>query len=675
MASVGSRIGLGYLFMALLVVVTGAAGLFAAERISGALDRITGPVDSTVRAVDQGIRSVLMQMVGVDRALAGNTTQAAGQIETGRRLAGEAFGTITSAGLLAPDRLDPVREKMAEFDAVRARLLDLHRAYAERYGALLNTIEQTKDLLLVIEERASQALVEMEWNAGLAEGESANAQDSEEWAIVAATSDARLALMTRLFDYRQLLDDPDSVERAQAAQNSLGDLRIYTADLAESPALKGRAVGKGPFAGQTFESALGELVQANESRFDEALKTHVELRQTREAYGAVAERLMQDAAAIEQETRQIAAVQLEDAAESRRFAMWLAAVLVMLGLGLAFAAYALSSRSIARPLRKVAGRMREIASGDGDLTARLEVNGRDEIAELSQSFNDFVERIRDTVVHTAEAVQQLTGAAEQIGRLTAESLERSSRTQAETGQIATATQEMSHTVSHVSESAGAALENAGSAHLEASAGREIVDGTLGAIRTLGEQVASAADIIQTLERESEAIGGVIDVIEGIAEQTNLLALNAAIEAARAGDHGRGFSVVADEVRTLATRTQSSTAEILAMVERLQSRARDAARAMSESSRMAGGTVERGEQTGVSFGKIAEAVARIQGVNRQIAGAAAEQHAVAEDIARSLVRINGESEAVVVDNQRLNDAAQSLNQLSDRLGGLVSRFRT
>ena len=675
MASVGSRIGLGYLFMALLVVMTGAAGLFAAERISAALDRITGPVESTVRAVDQGIRGVLLQMVGVDGALAGSKTQAAGQIETGSRLAADAFATISNAGLLPHDRLDAVREKMVEFDAVRARLLDLHRAYAERYGALLNTIEQTKDLLLVIEEHASQALVEMEWNAGLAEGESGNARDSEEWAIVAATSDARLALMTRLFDYRQLLDEPDSAERVEAAGNSLGDLRIYTADLAESATLKGRAVGKGPFAGQTFDAALGALVQANETRFDEALRTHVELRQTRELYGAVAERLMQDAAGIEQETRRIAAAALAEAAESRTSAIWLAAVLVLLGLGLAYAAYALSSRSIARPLRKVAASMREIASGDGDLTARLEVNGRDEIADLSQSFNEFVERIRDTVVHTAEAVHQLRGASEQIGRLTAESLERSSRTQAETGQIATATQEMSHTVSHVSESAGAALESAGSAHLEANAGRGIVDGTLGAIRTLGEQVASAADIIQTLERESEAIGGVIDVIEGIAEQTNLLALNAAIEAARAGDHGRGFSVVADEVRTLATRTQRSTAEILAMVERLQSRAREAARAMGESSRMAGGTVERGEQTGVSFAKIAEAVARIEGVNQQIAGAAAEQRTVAEDIARSLVRINGESEAVVGDNQRLTDAAQTLGQLSDRLGGLVSRFRT
>jgi methyl-accepting chemotaxis protein len=242
-------------------------------------------------------------------------------------------------------------------------------------------------------------------------------------------------------------------------------------------------------------------------------------------------------------------------------------------------------------------------------------------------------------------------------------------------QIAAATHEMTRKVSHVADSASEALESANHARQEANAGQAIIGDTLAAIRTLGGQVESAAATIQSLEQESDAIGGVIDVIEGIAEQTNLLALNAAIEAARAGEHGRGFSVVADEVRTLANRTRQSTAQILGLVEGLQTRAREAAREMNENSAMAQGTVDQGEKAQTSFGSIVESVASIQGGNQAIARAATEQLAVAKDISRSLARINSDGEELLADNDKLSDAARSLSGLSQQLEGLLSQFRT
>jgi methyl-accepting chemotaxis protein len=242
-------------------------------------------------------------------------------------------------------------------------------------------------------------------------------------------------------------------------------------------------------------------------------------------------------------------------------------------------------------------------------------------------------------------------------------------------QIAAATHEMTRKVSHVADSASEALESANHARQEANAGQAIIGDTLAAIRTLGGQVESAAATMQSLEQESDAIGGVIDVIEGIAEQTNLLALNAAIEAARAGEHGRGFSVVADEVRTLANRTRQSTAQILGLVEGLQTRAREAAREMNENSAMAQGTVDQGEKAQTSFGSIVESVASIQGRNQAIARAATEQLAVAKDISRSLARINSDGEELLADNDKLSDAARSLSGLSQQLEGLLSQFRT
>jgi methyl-accepting chemotaxis protein len=673
--SVGKRIGIGYLSMAALLVVIGLAGLLAADRISDALNRITGPVDSTVRAVDKGIRGVLQQMIGVDMALSARTQKAQTQIAIGSELSAKSFEAINSAGLVSPEQLGRVQQKMADFDTVRQSLLKLHADYVDRYNTLLNTINQSKDLLLVIEEQASQALVNLEWNAGLAEDESSNAMDTEEWGIISATADARLALMTRLFDYRQLLDDPTNADLAAAAATSLSDLNIYTDQLTESESLAGKPIGKGPFAKLTFDAALLQLAKANEEQFNAALQTHAELRSTRERYSEVADALMLDAGEIEKASRDIAAEQLGTAATSRQSAIWLVVGLILLGLGLAFTAYLASIRTIASPLRRVADRMREIASGDGDLTARLDVNGKDEISDVGHSFNEFVDKIRETVVEVSQGVQQLARSSGQMNSLTDANLNRSRRQQAETGQISTATQEMTFTVSNVADSAQGALESANRAHSEADSGQRIVEGTLQAIQTLGNQVESAAETIHSLERESDAIGGVIDVIGGIAEQTNLLALNAAIEAARAGDQGRGFSVVADEVRTLANRTQKSTTEILGMIERLQSQAHQAADVMRASSEMARSTVEKGEQTGASLHNIVESVASIQGMNQQIASAAAEQQVTAEEISQSLVRINSDGEEIVADNHKMSDTAGSLSELSQQLENLVSHFRT
>jgi hypothetical protein len=184
--TIGKRIGLGYLLMAMLLTVIGGAGLYAADRMSQVLDRVTGPIDATTRAVDSGIRGVLLQMIGVDQALDGNVDAGRAQIEAGDALATESFATIAAAGLVPETQLETVNGKMADFNATRQRLLQLHRDYQAHYARLLETLATTKDLLLVIEEQASQALVALEWDAGLAEDESTNSRDTEEWAIVGA---------------------------------------------------------------------------------------------------------------------------------------------------------------------------------------------------------------------------------------------------------------------------------------------------------------------------------------------------------------------------------------------------------------------------------------------------------------------------------------------------------
>ncbi len=675
MQSIGKRIGISYLLMATLLAAIGSAGWFATDRLSQILDHVTGPVQGTTRAVDSGIRGVLLQMTGVDMALDGRADEAQRQIAAGSALATAAFDVIDGARLITGELLTQVKEKMAEFNANRTKLLELHDAYVAHYQQLLKNTESTKDLLLMIEEQASQALVNLEWNAGLAEDESSNARDSEEWAVVGSAADARLALVTRLFDFRQLLERPDDPARREAAAASLGDLLIYTEQLAESELLHEKLIERGRFGKLTFDVALTQLYKDNARLFAEALATHAQLRESQKNYATVAAALMEDASRIEKESQRIIEEQLDEAASSRNSAVWLVTGLITLGLTIAFAAYLISIRTIARPLRTVAQRLQQIASGDGDLTARLEVNGSDEIADVSRSFNEFADKIRQTIIEVRRAVAQLTESSDQMHRMTETSTTRSRRQQDETAQIATATQQMSHTVSSVAESAQGALDSANVANSEAAQGRQVVTQTLTAINGLGEQVDLADRTIQALGQESESIGSVIDVIGSIAEQTNLLALNAAIEAARAGDQGRGFSVVADEVRTLANRTQQSTSEILEMIERLQVQARQAARAMQESRTMAHDTIEHGEKTSASLQNIVDSVGVIQGINQHIASAAAEQRSAAESISESVDRINCDGEEIVDDSHKMSASAKSLSAVAENLEALVSQFRT
>ena len=332
------------------------------------------------------------------------------------------------------------------------------------------------------------------------------------------------------------------------------------------------------------------------------------------------------------------------------------------------------ARSIIQPLSQTTHSLRNIAAGDGDLTARLEAKGKDELTDLANSFNQFAEHIQQIIKQVGAATVQLAAAAEQLSAASTETSNQAQRVQAETLQVATAMNEMTATVAEVADNADQTSFSAGSANTLAQGGKQKLATTQKTITELASELASAAQTINYLSDHSQAITRILDVIRDISEQTNLLALNAAIEAARAGEQGRGFAVVADEVRTLAGRTQTATVDIQQMILRLQEGAENAVTSMTQSNSKVISSVDSTEEADIALNQIVEAIETINNMNVQIAEAARQQAQVADEINHNISLITDAAEMTSSSTSQVHIAADELARLANDLQNQIKHFK-
>jgi methyl-accepting chemotaxis protein len=325
-----------------------------------------------------------------------------------------------------------------------------------------------------------------------------------------------------------------------------------------------------------------------------------------------------------------------------------------------------------RPLGKAVSAFHHMAGGD--LSQEISCTSKGEIADLLRAVQDMQSRLRGMISGIRRSAEQIAATAEQTAAVTEQTNLGVRRQQADTQTVATAITEMSANAHPVAENARHAADAAHGADGQAQAGKRVVGEAVASIRTLAAEVEAASEVIHRVEADSESIGRITEVIRGIAEQTNLLALNAAIEAARAGEQGRGFAVVADEVRTLASWTQNSTREIQSMIERLQRSAREAVVVMQRGRAQAEVSVNQAAGAGESLDAITQAVRTITDMNGQIAVASEEQGAVAEDITRTVVSIADVAEQTARGADQTAGAAEQLATLTGALKDEVARFR-
>lgn len=326
------------------------------------------------------------------------------------------------------------------------------------------------------------------------------------------------------------------------------------------------------------------------------------------------------------------------------------------------------------PLHDLTRAMNDIAEGEGDLTQRLPERGNDEFGAMANSFNRFIERIHGSIQEVSSSTTSLYEVSRKVLSASTESMQQSDAQAIRTSSIATAINELGAAAHEIAGNAANASADASSAREQADLGKVVLNQALNAMLELSNKIALSCNHIEALDSKTASIGLILDVIHGISEQTNLLALNAAIEAARAGEAGRGFAVVADEVRSLAQRTQSSAQQIQQMIEELQNGSRNAVTLMVESQRQSAGSMKVAEDAGVRLESVTVRISQIDGQNQSIAAATEEQSSVVEALNVDVTDINFLIERGVMNIRETLDACRSLEGEAGRLQKIVSSFK-
>ena len=538
-------------------------------------------------------------------------------------------------------------------------------------------IEQPADVAMIDEQLAAVAKYKQSFSAMVQAG--AHREDAR--SKLGATAYNAVA---RVSEIEKNLLQGDSVSQfnsvidlSKLIQQARFQVRGYTYSAkaeAEQPALD--AIANALKNADSLRSQLPEQYSANLQEASDSLKAYLaavsQFRDSQVASAAALKAMAEQGDLLFDHSKKLTVSQTvvrdNDAAQAKQLLILATALALAFGL---FAAWAIT-RQIVIPLSQTLKVAERVAAGD--LTHDLVSQRQDELGQLQRAMQSMTMGLRDLIGGISDGVTQIASAAEELSAVTEQTSAGVNSQKVETDQVATAMNEMAATVQEVARNAEEASEAAVAADQQAREGDRVVGEAIAQIERLAGEVGNSTEAMGHLKRESDKIGSVLDVIKSVAQQTNLLALNAAIEAARAGEAGRGFAVVADEVRSLAQRTQKSTEEIEELIVGLQSGTQQVATIMDNSRDLTDSSVELTRRAGHALENITRTVSAIQAMNQQIATAAEQQSAVAEEINRSVLNVRDVSEQTAAASEETAASSTELARLGTHLQTLVGRFR-
>ncbi len=655
-----------------IIGVTGVTGLIASGRLSDSIDYLSGPAWSTADGAMEGTIEMRTQFGLAQMFLAGSDEVTIGDISYAGSAAQEAFDRMTAAGLMDESIGRDFQQRWGKYQASLSSLLaakadfeaaetafETHTASFVRLGEALEEVGD--GAVETLEENPEEAVT---WSGGL----------NELWAAADGGMESSIGYLSQLYHLQRLLSGADRAEAVAA----LSEARSFHEEAMTEMLATGRfdvppansALGSGTLA-SLYRDAFGKHI----ALMDTLVSAYDRLDREKRAFSLASADLGEVVTKVEEAGDGAVEGQADAIAATKRFARAAAVLGMVIGAAFAVVAGFFTVRGVVGPIRQLSQRMKDIAEGDGDLTARVKDDSNDEVGELGRYFNAFVDNIRTVVREVGAASEDVAAASTETASSTQSISESISMQRQRVMEISSMMDEMSDTVSSVAQQASTAAQSAEGSGDAANTGGQMVSQTIESIRLVSESVQRGAATIKELSECADQIGQIITVIDDIADQTNLLALNAAIEAARAGEHGRGFAVVADEVRKLAERTTTSTKEVTDSIRMIQAKTSEAVEEITAGLGAVEGGVETATGAGASLGGIVRSTSEVAHMIATIAAAAEEQNASVNGISENVNAVT--MSFAEFDEQVAQSAAamESLSSRAERLRALVGRFRT
>lgn len=667
--NLSSKLVVGYSLMAILLILCGLAGYTAANKLSQISDFLANEARDTVQGAleaSNGVREQIQVLEDiVDARITRNIDSA---IQAANQHTSDAMQKMVDANLLPQELISQMINAQQAFNNALKPFLKSNETYQNDNYLLKDNADELKNLLTSINDLANRIIVERETNWD--NDEAANSQQTEEWFAASATTEAKSALFAQLYYFQRFLTQQNISQVEQLMKNSQNDLEIYIEDLASMDLTQNIAKNHSV----SYASLVLNLLQQHKTLYVKARQSFMDLQQKRKVYNDMAQALLSQTKSIESASSKIINDEIEGMQKIRTSAYISILVTVIIGVALVFISYWITLRIMVKPVRDVADKLHDISQGEGDLTQQLVIKGNDEITDLSRGFNDFIQQIRELIGQLITAIEQLSHTANELTTQASYTQSQMQQQQNASDAITDSMNDMSSKVNSVCTAAQDADDSMAKIDDVLENSQTVISSTLDSINEFATDIASATTVVENLNQDSQQIGTVVDVIRSIAEQTNLLALNAAIEAARAGEQGRGFAVVADEVRTLASRTQQSTTEIQAIIERLQQGSSEAASVMSESREQAQQTTQQTAQASESLSSITTNINRMGDIISRITEAASSQNRQASAMSHNLTNITQITSETNLSSQKVSDVTHKLQLLSEQLQSTVGRFK-